>query len=115
MSGGYFDYRNYYLNDIADRIRSDLAKMRLKLPYYDFYPDDFVALMSQIYEETRVLSAKLRRLDWVLSGDDDPEDYAPRLAQDLAKLGRLSMDDPSEDEDWAHRESCYCGDCSGES
>jgi len=108
MSGGHFEYKNDYVNDIADRIRSDLAKMRLKLPYYCNYPDDFIALVSQIHDETRVLAAKLHRLDWVLSDDDGPEDYAPRLAQDLVGF---PMDDPSEDEDWAHRYGCYCEDC----
>jgi len=101
MSGGHFEYKDFYLNDVADKLRQTIARVRLDWEYYDFYSPEFLAECINVHDDARRLAARLHRLDWVLSCDDNEADYGARLAEDLADPTKYELDDPSRDEYWA--------------
>jgi hypothetical protein len=104
MSGGYFDYKQYEINDIADTIERELNKQGKLKPkderynddeYYLKYPDDkFYYTYSDIVQEKmreaikqlRIAEVYAQRVDWLLSGDDGEESFIERLKKDLDKL-----------------------------
>ncbi|MCL1903351.1 MAG: hypothetical protein FWF94_02910 [Oscillospiraceae bacterium] len=96
MSGGFWNYEDRSLIYLADELRREIAKSRIKQGYAN-YSDAFIKEMSCVYNSTRGLVARLRRMDWVLSGDDGESDYKPRLAKDMAEI---EYDDPAKDIKW---------------
>ena len=82
MSGGAFDYQQYHIGEIADRIEAELSdpeaasQMRAET-------------IEQFSEAVRVLrraEVYAQRIDWLLSGDDGEDTFHSRLAEDLAAL-----------------------------
>ena len=87
MSGGFFDYQQYRISEIADKVERLLSRE---------YADDEYNYIEGLSEETlaefRVGVEALRkayiytqRIDWLLSGDDGEESFHRRLKEDLAK------------------------------
>ena len=97
MSGGAFDYQDRRLDDIADTLRTKIAKCRKGHEYYDF-PERFLNEMISTYRKTKELRVLLQRMDWVLSGDDGVETYFQRLNEDLNELDYA--DNPENDDEW---------------
>jgi len=101
MSGGFFEYQEMRLVDLAEPLRCKIALNRQKPAWasdYDInYSESFINEMSDIYNQIIILMAKLHRMDWVLSGDDGESDYERRLAIDLSKV---ELDDPCKDDEW---------------
>ena len=56
MSGGHFDYKQYAVREIADRIEHDIAW------------------------------AYAKRIDWMMSGDDSEESMHNRLKEELEEF-----------------------------
>ena len=80
MSGGYWEYGQYQLKNIAD----DLI---------DTHKDDIELMDEQMklnliktIRMVKEAQIHMQRLDWYLSGDDGLETYHKRLAEDLEKL-----------------------------
>jgi len=97
LSGGAFYYQDIRLFDIADVIRTHIAKCRKGHEYYE-YPEQFLNEMIAVYRKTLELQVYLHRIDWVFSGDDSPETYFERIQEDLDKL--KFDDDPDTDDEW---------------
>lgn len=87
MSGGFFDYQQYSISEIADKVERLLSHE---------YDDDEYKYIEGLSEETlaefRVGVEALRkayiyaqRIDWLLSGDDGEESFHERLKEELAK------------------------------
>ena len=104
MSGGYFEYQDYRLEEMAKTLRSKIALVRQK-PEWEEYPgnytEEFLAEMIKAHNDLLALRARLHRLDWVLSGDDGEDTYFSRLPVDLAEL---KLDNPDEDEKYIAEE-----------
>ena len=100
MSGGFWNYQNRCLNEMADELRTAIAKARTGVEYYGHYSEEFVAEMSKLHDEIRTLNAKMHRVDWVLSGDDGEGNFSERLNEDLAEI---VYDDPKNDVEWLKR------------
>lgn len=80
MSGGYFDYRQYILNDIDYSIGKLIAKN-----VYGFSN----ATLQEFASARRILQMAVvyaERIDYLVSGDDDEETFHERLEADLSKL-----------------------------
>lgn len=89
MSGGYFDYQQYRLGEIADRIETLIETNHSEelneygdpvgRGYTEETIEEFVAAV-RILREAYVY---VQRVDWLLSGDDGEEEFHKRLEQDL--------------------------------
>ena len=98
MSGGHFEYNQYRIDDIADKLRITIAKCRQKKEYYECYSNEFIDIMVDAYNKSRELAVIIGRIDWVLSGDDGEDDYQKSLEEDMIRIER---DDPDKDEVFA--------------
>lgn len=104
MSGGYFDYKQYFINEIADTIESELNRQGKEKhkedlwfdkeyyfehpeeKYYYTYPEIVQEKMKEAIKHLRIASVYAQRLDWLFSDDDSEESFIERLKEDLDKL-----------------------------
>lgn len=100
MSGGYFDYKQYYIDQIAEDVERYIRKCERKEEKDWGYGDENGKYIPYIYEETEEVLNEFRkgldilrrayiyakRIDWLLSGDDDGESFLKHLKKDLEAL-----------------------------
>lgn len=104
MSGGYFNYDQYRINDIADRIERELNRQGKEKPkdelyfddeyfekypdekYYYTYPEIVQEKMREAVKQLKIAAVYAQRIDWLLSGDDSEESFIKRLSDDLNNL-----------------------------
>lgn len=116
MSGGHFDYKQYYLDDIADSIERYLNGVevyedsmcqwdhdhkrgwvsdeeweyvktnRRTKPNEYEYSQDTLNELQKGVEIIRLASIYAHRIDWLLSGDDGEESFQKNLKEELEKL-----------------------------
>lgn len=83
MSGGYFGYAQYKIDQISDQISEIIRNNdRTEFP---FSP----ATIQRFTEAIRALKIAFvyaRRVDWLVSGDDKEEFFEAKLLQDLAEV-----------------------------
>lgn len=84
MSGGHFDYKQYYIDDIADSIERNLENQGYDED--DCYTEETIQIMKDAVKALRKAAIYAQRIDWFLSGDDGEETLKKRLAEDLKKL-----------------------------
>ena len=107
MSGGHFDYLQRRLEyEVIDEIKEIIDKNKKEIPdkkindwcnkdYYEKYPEE--KLYSNYSNETinkfkegvdviRKAYVYIKRIDWLLSGDDGEDNFHKRLENDLNKL-----------------------------
>jgi len=104
MSGGFFEYQEYRLQDMANLLRLEIAKCRKKSDWTSDrsrYSDEFIGEMSLVYNRLVDTAARMHRIDWVLCGDDGEDQYEERLNIDLTKI---EFDDPAKDDKWLEQE-----------
>ena len=88
MSGGYFDYKQYAMIEIAETIRSNIA-------YGTVFGDKTVEIMKEAYRQIRIAHIYAHRMDWMMSGDDSEESMQQRLDEDLS-----AFEEEFETKDW---------------
>lgn len=84
MSGGHFEYKQYYIDDIADNI-----ELNIENQYYDeeeHYTEETIQIMKDAVKALRKAAIYAQRIDWFLSGDDGEETLKKRLEEDLKSL-----------------------------
>ena len=90
MSGGYFDYKQYAIDDIADAIEDIIKNKRAYNKEWDCVVNDYTDETFLKFEEglelIRKASIYTQRIDWLISGDDGEESFHERLKEDLQKL-----------------------------
>jgi repressor of nif and glnA expression len=92
MSGGHFQYNQYKLQMIAEKIEELIEKNNCndKNQWGDVIGNHYsretmrefdkaVSLLKQAYVYTQ-------RIDWLVSGDDGEDSFHRRLADELAKV-----------------------------
>ena len=109
MSGGAFEYQQFHIKNIADRIEHEIlnsgrekTEEELKyecewrdtewykkypgdLKYYE-YPADVIEEFKNAVNALRIAEIYAQRVDWLLSGDDGEKSFMRRLKEDLGKL-----------------------------
>ena len=109
MSGGTFDYNQYRIRDIAERVEQEIARSgrpktqrELKeegwhrdkewyekypedLNHYK-YPDEVIEEFKKGYEILRKAEIYAQRMDWLIACDDGEESFLNRLKNDLEVL-----------------------------
>ena len=106
MSGGFFDYQERRIEDIADSIEEvirDNKKEKSKedlfpwnydsdgkvydyCKYYYGYSDETVKLLKKALQKLREAAIYAKRVDYLLSGDDGEDTFKSRLEKELEDL-----------------------------
>jgi len=77
MSGGYFNYKQYQINEVADKIEHFIKSK----------DNDFnKTTLRKIKKGLKVIRAAAiyaNRIDWLLSGDNGEETFLKRLTEEL--------------------------------
>ena len=92
MSGGYFDYAQYRIEDIASSI-DDLIKTNESKKLDSFgqeigsnYPADIIAKFDETRKTLRLAAAMAQRVDWLVSDDDGEYCFSKRWAEEVEPL-----------------------------
>ena len=107
MSGGAFDYKQYFIEYIADEIEQRLLKSGREIPqevlsrdpWHSHWEDDFdtpqlypkynrktMDIMKRAVYVLRLAHIYAQRVDWMLSGDDGEDSLVERLEEELEEL-----------------------------
>jgi hypothetical protein len=76
MSGGYWDYSQMRLRDMADSLEA--AKTEPTLREHRITHE-----LERCINHLRLAEIYMQRLDWLVSGDDSQRDFIKRLREDL--------------------------------
>jgi len=87
MSGGYFDYNERSMLDIAEMIDYAIGRNR-HLPdgHESRLSDETIRIFRKGAKKIRKAYVYAKRIDYLLSGDDGEEDLKPRIKEDLDAL-----------------------------
>lgn len=92
MSGGYFEYDQYKITQIADEIETlILHNGSQDFPNWQ-YPPDIIEAFKIAENKLREAAVYAQRIDWFVSGDDGEESFRERLASDLRELKPYPID-----------------------
>lgn len=108
MSGGFYHYSQYKIQEIADELEQVIRKngktiphQRHKIdqdkpfgypdPHFDYeegnnYSEEVIEEFKKGLKFLRIAYIYARRTDWLLSGDDGEDDFLERLKQELDVL-----------------------------
>jgi len=89
MSGGFFDYAQFHIGEIADKLQrvieaeeeslrnGDTGRGLAERILWDFRDALYILRRAEVY---------VNRIDWLLSGDDGEVEFDRRLFDDLRDL-----------------------------
>jgi len=89
MSGGHFNYDQYKIGQIADDIQLliDTNDITERDQYGDplgrRYSPEIIQHFRDAITTLRRAQVYTQRIDWLVSGDDGPDSFLARLAEDL--------------------------------
>jgi len=83
MSGGTFDYKQHFIEDIADSVETFLRSESSTN-----YPSNVLAEIEHGLTVIRKAAVYAQRIDWLLAGDDGPKQFLSRLENELEELRR---------------------------
>jgi len=104
MSGGTFEYSQYRIRDIYEKIQRELDKMGKEKPkeelwgrkefyeeypeekYFIEYPKEVVKILEDGIRHLKLAEIYAQRIDWFLAGDDGEESLVKRLEEDLKDM-----------------------------
>jgi len=92
MSGGYFGYNQYRLEDIASEIDELIARNdSTELDGFGqeigrHYPPDIIQKFDETRKTLRLAEAMAQRVDWLVSGDDGEDLFRSRWAEEVDPL-----------------------------
>ena len=84
MSGGHFDYQQYLIQNIADKIEQ-LILNNGKEDECHFLPETIEEFKIGL-EHLRIACVYAQRIDWLVSGDDGEDTFHTRLQSELQKF-----------------------------
>jgi len=87
LSGGFFDYKQYNIDHIADEINQLVRDNENKIaqPFYE-YSEETINEFKNAIEILHKAAVYAQRIDWLLCGDDGEDTFHERLKEDLEKL-----------------------------
>jgi len=97
MSGGHFDYKQYNIDDITDEIgrlietNDSTEKDEWGDTIGRHYDADILRYFKDAVTILKLGSLLVKRIDWLVSGDDGPESFKQRVAEELAELYKKGM------------------------
>jgi hypothetical protein len=81
MSGGHFNYAQFYISEIAERIELLIGTRS------EEFPKDIVDSFKTGLAHLKIAHVYAQRIDWLVSGDDCDDSFRRRLKEDLEKIG----------------------------
>ena len=92
MSGGFFDYQQYRLEQMADDI-DQLIRDNHSTETNQWgdqrgrgYTAETIAEFREAVAHLHKAQIYVQRIDWLVSGDDGEDSFHQRLAQDMQRL-----------------------------
>lgn len=76
MSGGYFDYQQHRIGEIAEQVEDLILNNK-------DYSEKTIAEFQICLDALKIGAIYAQRIDWLVSGDDAEEDFHKRLADEL--------------------------------
>ena len=92
ISGGHWDYAQYYINTIAEGIESLVLnngsehKDEWGNKLFQDYPPIIIEKLSDAVRCLKAAYIYAQRVDWLVSGDDGEDTFLSRLEDDFSKL-----------------------------
>ena len=84
MGGGYFEYQQYHLQDIVDKLREIKVKIENDEEYYKFdRKQELLREISNGLDYLTLAGIYTQRLDWLFSGDEGEDSFFERLEEEL--------------------------------
>lgn len=93
MSGGYFNYNQHFINDIADEVEEEIRNNKKKGDWISDerweekgkqqFSDETIKEFKKAVKILRKAYVYAHRIDWFLSGDDGEENFHERLKEEL--------------------------------
>ena len=80
MSGGHFNYTQYYLNDILDEIKNIIKDN----PYQ--YSSKTIKKMKETVKTIEKAKIYITRIDYLISGDDGEDTFHKRIKEDIKNI-----------------------------
>jgi len=81
MSGGFFEYKQYEFQHIADDIEQIVLDNDTD-EYYG-YSEETLKEFKKAVEILKKAQIYVQRIDWLVSGDDGEDTFHERLGKDL--------------------------------
>ena len=119
MSGGYFDYNQNRIFDIADevskliRTNNDATLDEWGDRKGNFYGTEVIAHFREGVEALERAAIYAQRIDWLVSGDDSPEAFIERLVEEITH-GRTPTVQIDDDAQEAYKLGYIAGRIAGE-
>jgi hypothetical protein len=88
MSGGYFDYKQLEISDIAESIK-DLISHNDTLDTWGYarnYTPETLAKFTDAVQTLQMAYVMVQRIDWLVSGDDGEDSFHKRWDEGLKSL-----------------------------
>ena len=92
MSGGHFQYRQYFMEDIAGEIDSLIEENGKTeddqwggVSGHDFSPET-IARFQEASRILRVAANMVQRVDWLVSGDDGEDSFHSRWKEEVGEF-----------------------------
>ena len=92
MSGGYFDYKDHYINDIADKIQrlidtnEDETLNRWGDQNGRFLKPETIARFQEAVLVLHIAAVAVHRIDWYISGDDGEETFSKLWDEEIKNI-----------------------------
>ena len=89
MSGGYFDYNQYKIQEIIDRVEQLIYEMENNEDEYNKYEgkkDEFILVYKEALDTLIFAQMFTQRIDWFESGDDGVDSFFERLMDESKKI-----------------------------
>ncbi|MEA3296143.1 MAG: hypothetical protein U9Q27_03345, partial [Patescibacteria group bacterium] len=94
MSGGYFEYRQFHISEIAEKIENIVKNNGSKeknewgeeIGYH--FPPEIITKFIDGVNIIKTAYVYAQRIDWLLSGDDGEESFLERLEEDLKEINK---------------------------
>ena len=93
MSGGHFNYNQYYIEYLARDIEKEIRDNKVKNEWTSdekweelgkqYFRDETIKEFRKAVKALRKAYVYAHRIDWLLSGDDGEETFHERLKEEL--------------------------------
>lgn len=93
MSGGFWDYQNYIIDEVAGSIENKIENNGVKPEYCndeqwdgEVYDNKVIEEFKKAYAILTIAGIYAHRIDWLLSGDDGDDSFVRRTKEKLEEL-----------------------------
>ena len=89
MSGGYFDYNQYKIDEIIQQMADLIREQKYPITQDEkecALSDETIKEFETALKYLQLASVYTQRVDWLVSGDDGEDTFHERLKEDLLLL-----------------------------